>query len=68
MFAVFAPLAVIFYNSESIFMLIGQDPEVAHYASSYARSMIVGTFFLGQFDISKRFLMQLQVSWVPLIA
>ena len=54
--ALFVPIAFIFYNSESIFLLIGQDPEVAYYASSYAKAQMVGTFFLGQFDLSKRFL------------
>ena len=28
----------------------------------------MGLFFAGQFDLTKRFLIQLQVSWVPMMA
>jgi multidrug resistance protein, MATE family len=62
------PISIIFLLSEHIFLLIGQDSEVAFYASQYTKSMIVGTFFFGQFDLTKRFLIQLQVSWVPMFA
>ena len=31
-------------------------------------AQMVGTFFLGQFDLSKRFLLQLQVAWAPMVA
>lgn len=47
---------------------MGQDPEVALYASQYSKSMILATVCFGQFDLMKRFLIQLQVSWVPMIA
>ena len=64
----FIPMVLIFALSETIFLAMGQEPQIAHYASQYAISQLVGLFFAGQFDLTKRFLIQLQVSWVPMMA
>ena len=45
--ALFLPISVVFFNSEAIFLFVGIEPEVAYYASSYAKAQMVGTFFLG---------------------
>ena len=62
------PISLVFYNSEKILLAIKVDPEVAHYASQFLMSQIIGCFFYGQFDLSKRFLIQLRVSWAPMFA
>ena len=68
LFVIFAPIAMLYFKSESILLYVGQDPVVAKYASQYLVSMIVGMFFVGQFDLNKRWLIQMQVTWVPMIA
>ena len=54
------PISVVFYNSESLLLALQIEPDVAHYAGQYAISQIFGSFFFCQFDLSKRFLIQLQ--------
>lgn len=54
--AVMIPIALVFFFSETIFLLIGQDPQVSRYAGQYACSQIVGALFFAQFDLTKRFL------------
>jgi len=66
--AVTIPLAIIFWFSESIFLMLKQDPEVARYAGKYVHVQMISLFFIGQFDLTKRFLMQVQVAWVPFFA
>lgn len=62
------PVSIIFYNMEALLLAFNFEPELAHYASQYAISQITGAFFYAQFDLSKRFLIQLQVSWAPMVA
>jgi multidrug resistance protein, MATE family len=62
------PMIVLLASSERIFLFVGQNGEVAKYASQYCKISIIGILFYGQFDLTKRFLIQLQVSWVPMIA
>ena len=56
MTVVYIPLAVLLSFSEQILILLGQDPLVAHYAHEYIVPMIPAMFFLGLFDLSRRFL------------
>jgi len=44
------------------------DPEVSKYASQYLIAMIVGTYFEAQFDLSRRWLIQMKATWVPMIS
>ena len=65
---IFIPICVLFLESERILLFIGLDDEVSKYAGQYLISMIAGTFFEAQFDLNKRWLIQMQVTWVPMIA
>jgi MATE family multidrug resistance protein len=65
---IFIPLSVAYYFSEPIFHFIGQDPQVSFYAGKYMRSMILSTYLHGNYDLTKRFLYQMQVTWAPMLA
>ena len=56
MSVVYLPLAVLLAFSYNILIAIGQDPMVAQYASDYITPMIPAMYFLGLFDLSRRFL------------
>ena len=56
MTAAYLPLVVMLIFSESIFVAVGQDKGVSAYAFTYMLPMIPALFFLGLFDLSKRFL------------
>ena len=56
MTAAYLPLVVMLIFSESIFIAVGQDKGVSAYAFTYMLPMIPALFFLGLFDLSKRFL------------
>ncbi len=62
MTACYIPLAVLLSFSESILIALGQDVLVAHYAHEYIVPMIPAMYFLGLFDLSRRFLTCLQYS------
>ena len=44
------------FFSESLFLLLGQDPQVSKLAQTYIRYCMPGLFFHGQFDLLKRWL------------
>ena len=54
--AVFIPQALIFWNSESILVVMGQDQEVALAAQTYVRHLIPGIFWFNMFETTRRFL------------
>ena len=56
MTAVYLPLVVMLLFSDKIFIAVGQDEGVSAYAFTYMLPMIPALFFLGMFDLSKRFL------------
>jgi MATE family multidrug resistance protein len=66
--AVYIPIALVFAFSRELLVMIGQDAEVAYHAGEFIKYQIVGIYFIGQFDLTKRWLTQCQVAWVPLIA
>jgi Na+-driven multidrug efflux pump len=53
---VYLPLAALLVFSENILLAIGQDASVARYAHEYIIPMIPAMYFLGLFDLSRRFL------------
>ncbi|CAK8534215.1 unnamed protein product [Lathyrus sativus] len=50
------PLAIIWANTRSILILLGQDPEISTEAGNYARSFIPGLFGYGLLQCLNRFL------------
>jgi multidrug resistance protein, MATE family len=65
---VYIPLAIVLSFSEKILIALGQDALVARYAHDYIIPMIPAMFFLGLFDLSRRFLTCLQYSQAPMVA
>ena len=68
MTVVYVPLVVLLCFSENILISIGQDESVAYYAYEYIVPMIPAMYFLGLFDLSRRFLTCLQYSQAPMVA
>lgn len=62
MSVVYLPLAILLCFSYDILIAIGQDNSVAKYAHEYIVPMIPAMYFLGLFDLSRRFLTCLQYS------
>ena len=58
----YLPLAVLLSFSYQILVSIGQDEAVATYAHAYIVPMIPAMYFLGLFDLERRFLTCLQYS------
>ena len=56
MTVVYLPLAVLLCFSYDILIAIGQDEKVALYAHEYIVPMIPAMYFLGLFDLARRFL------------
>ena len=66
--AIFIPLALILCFSKPMLIFMGQDPLVAQYAQTYILVNLPGVYFMGQFDLAKRFLNCLRITWVPMVA
>ena len=62
MSVVYLPLAVLLSFSYDILIAIGQNSDVASYAHEYIVPMIPAMYFLGLFDLERRFLTCLQYS------
>lgn len=65
---VYLPLVLLLSYSFEILVAIGQDQSVARYAQEYIWPMIPAMYFLGLFDLSRRFLTCLQFSQGPMFA
>ena len=65
---VYIPLAVLLSFSYQLLIICGQDPAVANYATEYIYPMIPAMYFLGLFDLARRFLTCLQFSQGPMVA
>ena len=59
---VYLPLALFLCFSEDLLLAMGQNPLVARYAHEYIVPMIPAMYFLGLFDLARRFLTCLQYS------
>ena len=53
---VYVPLAILLSFSYDILISIGQNESVARYAHEYIVPMIPAMYFLGLFDLARRFL------------
>ena len=68
MTVVYLPLVVLLSFSEDILVALGQNRSVARYAHEYIVPMIPAMYFLGLFDLARRFLTCMQYSQAPMIA
>ena len=68
MSVVYLPLALLLSFSYQILLALGQDESVARYAHEYIVPMIPAMYFLGLFDLARRFLTCLQYSQAPMVA
>lgn len=68
MSVVYMPLAVLLCFSYDILIAVGQHESVAMYAHEYIVPMIPAMYFLGLFDLERRFLTCLQYSQAPMVA
>ena len=67
--AFFIPLALLpGIFAEQILLALGQDAMVSHLAHGYIQLFLPGLFFFGQFDLLKRFLAAMRITFVPMIA
>jgi Na+-driven multidrug efflux pump len=68
MTVVYVPLAIALSFSFEILTSVGQNETVASYAAEYIQPMIPAMYFLGLFDLARRFLTCLQYSQAPMVA
>ena len=68
MTAIFIPLATILTMSEQILISLGQDPQVSAYAQEFIMYMLPALYCYCMFDLTKRFLNCMTISWVPMTA
>lgn len=68
MSAFYLPLAFFLSFSEQLLIAMGQDVKVARYANEYIIPMIPAMYFLGLFDLMRRYLTCLQYSQAPMVA
>ena len=67
--AFYVPFALIpFAFGEKIFLAIGQDAEVAHLAAIQVKYQLPQVLFAGLFDLNKRWLSCLRITFVPSVA
>ena len=64
----FIPLAIILTFSEQILVTVGQDPLVSSYASDFIFFTLPASYCYCMFDLTKRFLNCMTISWVPMTA
>ena len=64
----FVPLVAILLFTEPVLMALGQEKEVVKHAYKYVLVNLLSVYFLGMFDLNKRFLNCLRTTWVPMIA
>ena len=65
---IFIPLIVILCFSRPILTSFGQNPRVIDHAVTYISVCIPGVYFQSMFDLKKRFLNCMTISWVPMLA
>ena len=66
--AFFIPLATLLMFSEHILIFIGQDPEVSAHTQEFLRYTLPAIYCYCMFDLTKRFLNCMTISWVPMTA
>ena len=66
--AIFIPLAILLSFSEPILITLGQDPIVSKHAHSFILATLPALYFYVMFDLTKRFLNCMTISFVPATA
>ena len=66
--AIFIPLAIMLGYSYQILTFLGQDDLVSRYASLYILITLPALYFYCMFDLTKRFLNCMTITWVPMMA
>lgn len=64
----FVPLVTILLFTKQILAFLGQEESVVEYAHSYILANLFSVYILSMYDMTKRFLNCMQVTWVPMIA
>ena len=65
---IFIPLVAILLLTRPILRALGQEPAVVEYAYTYVLINLCSVYFLGMYDLTKRFLNCLKETWVPMAA
>ena len=65
---IFVPLTLMMSYSDSILEALNQDAEVTQYAFSYILLSTPGTFFFLMFDLTRKFLNSMTITWIPMTA
>ena len=63
--AVLKPISAIWFWSESILLALKQDPEVAHYAATYLKWLLLGLPAYGFNNVSRRYFQSQNLFHVP---
>jgi len=67
MTAIYVPALIGMCFAKPIMIALGQDEIAVSYAEDYIQPMMLGFFFYGNLDLTRRFLTSLQYSTVPMI-
>ena len=66
--AAFIPLIVLVVFCKQILAKLGQDAKVIEFAFEYVIICLPGVYCQVMFDLKKRFLNCMNISWVPMLA
>ena len=64
----FIPIVIILFCSKQILTLLHQQPEVIQHAYEYIKICLFGLYLRTMFDMKKRFLNCMNITWVPMLA
>ena len=64
---IFVPLVIILCLVSPLLGALGKSPELIEYSQTYISVNLPGVFFLGLFDLERRFLNCAKSSWAPMI-
>ena len=56
MTCLFAPVSLFILQTETVFNWMGFDPQASHHSQLYLSAILPGIYFLGMFDINRKFL------------
>ena len=65
---IFVPLTMVLSYADSILDALNQDAEVTQCAFSYILLSTPGTFFFLMFDLTRKFLNSMTITWIPMAA
>ena len=64
---IFIPLVVLILLSRKLLAGLGTDAKTLEYAFEYIVICLPGIYFQAMFDLKKRFLNCMKISWVPML-